>query len=322
MPVHNAAPFLHESVRSILDQTFRDFELIVLENGSSDGSGAILRRFADQDPRIRLFEDPRPLGLVDSSNYVVQQATAPLVARMDADDVCHPERLEREVEVMQQEPDVVAVGTLSVGIDRHGRRVRPRDRWRLIHCSQVPFSHGSSLFRRDAFERIGGYRPGLLWRDLDLFLRLADQGRILILPEALYTYRYNLSSTSLSYSPGEIARSTELVLRSLAEKRAGRSHEHLTELSPSEPGPEAVAVALRSQGALRLWAGETPGVFGHLVRAEFRFNRTWLQTLVWAAWGSVSPRTLRLFLRALVRVRDALAGLRIEDGKAYEWRLG
>jgi len=322
MPVHNAAPFLDASVGSILRQTLRDFELIILENGSSDGSGEILRRYAAEDSRIRLFEDPRPLGLVASSNYVVEKAVAPFVARMDADDLCHPERLRRQLEIMRRRPDVVAVGTLSDGIDKRGRRVRPRDRWRLIRCSQVPFSHGSAMFRRDAFDRIGGYREGLLWRDVDLFLRLADHGRILVLPDALYTYRYNVSSMSLAYSPEEIARSTDLLLRSLAERRAGRRHDDLTELPPGAPlEPDAMVAALHSQGALRLWAGERAGVLRDLLRGGVRLDRRWLQTFAWALWATVSPGSLRLALRALVRAKDALAGMRMEDGRAVEWHL-
>jgi GT2 family glycosyltransferase len=323
MPVHNAAPFLHDSVRSVLDQSFPDFELVVLENGSSDGSASILRSYASSDPRIRLIEDPRRLGLVESSNHVVGKATAPLLARMDADDVCHPERLARQFELMRRHPEVVAVGTLSDGIDADGRRVRPRDRWRLIRCSQVPFSHGSSMFRRDAFDRIGGYREGLLWRDVDLFLRLTGEGVVLVLPEALYSYRYNASSNSLSYTPAEIARSTDLLLRCLAERRAGRRHEGLTEASPGEPiRPDSFAAALHLQGALRLWAGESPRVLRDLIGTGIQLDPAWLRTLAWAMWGALSPGTLRTVLRAFVKIKDALAGARIKDGRAYRWRLG
>jgi hypothetical protein len=322
MPVHNAAAYLHQSVRSILDQTFRDFELVVLENGSTDGSRTILRRYAADDSRIRLFEVPRPLGIVPSSNAVVERSTGPLVARMDADDICHRERLERQLAVMRRDRDVVVVGTLSDGIDRDGCQVRPRDRWRLVRCPQLPFPHGSAMVRRDAFERIGGYKDGMMARDVELFLRLADLGRIVVLPEALYTYRFNDTSTTVSCSLDEAARSIDLLLRSLALRRAGQTHEHLSEPPAGQPlHPESIVAALRLQGAVRLWAGGSASALGDLLAMGFRLNRPWLQTLVWAAWGEASPGTLRLFLRALVRAKDAIAGLRIKDGRPYEWRL-
>src|SRR3990172_7670378 len=116
MPVRDAAPYLPDSIGSILGQTFEDLELIVLENGSSDGSREIIRRYADADRRVRLYEHPEPLGMVASSNRVVSKARASLVARMDADDACLPERLERQLEVMRRADDVVAVGTLCDGI--------------------------------------------------------------------------------------------------------------------------------------------------------------------------------------------------------------
>lgn len=144
MPVHNALPFLDESVGSILNQTFADFEFVILDDGSTDGSTEALREWARSDARIRLYESARNLGPAGSSNFVVARARAPLVARMDADDVSHPDRLRRQWEVLERRPDVALVGTLYEGIDARGRRVRPRDRWRLARPTiNPPFPHGS-----------------------------------------------------------------------------------------------------------------------------------------------------------------------------------
>jgi hypothetical protein len=224
---------------------------------------------------------------------------------------------------MRRQRDVVAVGTLSNGIDRHGRKVRPRDRWRLVGDFHLPFAHGSAMIRRDAFERVGGYREGIMARDADLFVRLGEHGRIVVLPEALYTYRFNAGSMTLAYSLDEASRSIDELLRSLAARRAGRREQDLSEAPSGEPVPwKSVIAALRLQGALRLWAGGSPRVLDDLLEIGFRLDRTWLQTLVWAAWGEASPGTLRGFLRALVRARDKLAGLWIKDGRTYEWRSG
>src|SRR5438128_1333518 len=151
MPVHDARPYLEESVGSILDQTFRDHELVVLENGSTDGSGELLRVLAERDPRIRLVQMGRRLGSARASNLAVAHARAPVVARMDADDVSHPRRLERQLEVFERHADAALVATLYEGLDASGRRVPPRDRSSLTRRTPgFPFPPGSIAFRRRA----------------------------------------------------------------------------------------------------------------------------------------------------------------------------
>src|SRR5947207_2166748 len=122
MPVHNAEPFLDQSIKSIVTQSFAEFEFIILDDGSCDNSPGLLSDWARRDPRIRVFRSERQLGLSGSSNVVVSKGSAPFVARMDADDVAHPDRLKRQMEVIQRHDDVVAVGTLCDGIDAQGRR--------------------------------------------------------------------------------------------------------------------------------------------------------------------------------------------------------
>ena len=103
MPVHNAMPYLDVAVESILGQTFADFEFVILDDASTDGSTARLREWADRDPRIRLLEEKRNLGPALSSQRVAEAARAPIVARMDADDVSYPRRLEEQLEVLRSE---------------------------------------------------------------------------------------------------------------------------------------------------------------------------------------------------------------------------
>jgi glycosyltransferase involved in cell wall biosynthesis len=294
MPVHNGLPFLDESVRSILAQTFEDFELVILDDASTDGTAAALRAWAEKDARIRLYSSRQRLGPSGSSNFVVAQSRAPLVARMDADDVSHPERLKRQWSVMQRRPDLALLGTLCDGIDAQGRRVRPRDRWRILRRSTFPpFPHGSVMFRRRAFEEAGGYREECAGReDHDLFLRMAGRWRVAVLPEALYSYRYHLNSSSLS--------------------------------APATPGGgDATGLsALRSPAAMQLWAGHRPAVLRPaLRRATAERSVSAIVTLGWAAWARLSPGSLRSFTRLLVRARDGWAGRRLADGGVYEWRL-
>jgi glycosyltransferase involved in cell wall biosynthesis len=326
MPVRNARPFLDEAVQSILTQTFRDFELVAFDDASEDGSAEALRGWARRDARVRVVESRRPLGLSGSSEAVVRASRAPLVARMDADDVAHPERLARQVEVLRARPEVVLVGTLCEGIDAAGRRVRPRDRWRLVRASLYPpFPHGSAMFRREAFEAAGGYREDCAgWEDQDLFLRLSRRGRVVVLPETLYFYRYHVSNSTGGSPVEHRARLYGVRRRCFEEFSAGRDYEGvLTEAAAlNGGGPRAGADALYQTGAMRLWAGHAPDILrAALRRGALDLSTRSLLALTLAVWGHVSPRSLRLSLRSFIRARDLLAGWRVKDGSPCEWRL-
>ncbi|HKA54121.1 MAG TPA: glycosyltransferase family A protein [Candidatus Binatia bacterium] len=326
MPVHNALPYLDESIGSILGQTFTDFEFVILDDASTDGSNAALRRWARKDARIRLYQGRHKLGLTGSSNFVVRKARAPLIARMDADDVSHRERLRKQWETIERDPDIALVGTLYDGIDARGRRVRPRDRWRLAWRTVFPpFPHGSVLFRRAIFDEVGGYREECAgWEDQDLFLRLKSRGRVVVLTETLYHYRFHVSSVMCGAAAASAARVIGLRHRCLAEFRRGRDYTRLlAEAERNGPPPTAFADALYLRGSMRLWAGHPPAILGLVLRHKsLALGPRALRTLVWATWASVSPTSLRLFLRALIRTRDFLASYSVKDRGIYEWRLG
>ena len=301
MPVHNALPFLDESISSIVNQTFTDFEFVVLDDGSTDGSERVLREWEKRDDRIRVLQSDRRLGLAGSSNLVVSKAKGGVLARMDADDISHLDRLRRQWEVLKSRPDVVVVGTLGDGIDANGRRVRPRDRWRLVRQSRyIPFPHGSAMFRREAFEAVGGYGERFAaGEDQDLFFKMTSRGLVVTLPDVLYHFRYHLDNATLLTGAQAVHSFSE---------RYSRNGEDLA--------------ALYMLGAMRLWAGQPPGILPQMIAKEsLGWNFHSLMALASASLGSLSPGTLRFFLRSLIRVRDRLAGLRVKDGRPYEWRL-
>ena len=297
MPVHNALPFLSESIRSILAQTLTDFEFVILDDASTDGSLGFLREWSRRDQRIQIHESKQRLGLAGSSNAVVSKARAPIVARMDADDIAHPDRLRRQWEVIASCPDVAVVGTLCNGIDATGQEVRPRDRWRLVRRSvYVPFPHGSAMFRREVFDQVGGYdEESVRGEDQDLFSKMATCGRVLTLPDVLYSYRYHSSNATLINGA----------------RAVGENH--------SQNGNALAAFYML--GAMRLWAGDPPKLLQPMLqRKSLKWNPKTLMILASAIWGHVSPPTLRVFLRSSIRARDLLASVRIKDGRPYEWR--
>ncbi|MGH9968919.1 MAG: glycosyltransferase family 2 protein [Pyrinomonadaceae bacterium] len=298
MPVHNALPFLAESINSILRQTLSDFEFVILDDASTDGSVELLREWSLRDKRIHPHESKKRLGLSGSSNAVVSKARAPIVARMDADDIAHPDRLRRQWNIIEGRPDVAVIGTLCNGIDASGRVVRPRDRWRLVRRSgYIPFPHGSAMFRREVFDQVGGYdETSACGEDQDLFWRMAARGRVLTLPDILYSYRYHSGNATLFNGT-----------RAVSE-------------SHSQNG-DALA-AFYMLGAMRLWAGDPPMLLKPMLeKKSLKWNLKTLMILASAILGHISPSTLRVFLRSSIRARDLLASARVKDGRPYEWRL-
>ena len=297
MPVHNAFPFLDESIRSILEQTLKDFEFVILDDASTDGSTQLLREWSRRDARIQLQESKARLGLSGSSNAVVAKSQAKIVARMDADDVAHPDRLSRQLKIIESRPEIAVIGTLCNGIDASGRVVRPRDRWRLVRrSSYVPFPHGSAMFRREAFDAVGGYdEKAVRAEDQDLFSRMAAKGRVVTLPDILYSYRYPSNNATL------------------LNGRLAVNENH------SQNGNALAAFYML--GAMRLWAGDSPMLLqAMLEKKSLQWNPRTLLVLASALWGHLNPPTLRAFLRLSIHARDLLASVSVKDGRPYEWR--
>jgi glycosyltransferase involved in cell wall biosynthesis len=325
MPVHNGLPYLSASIESILCQSFTDFELIILNDGSTDGSAEVLRHWALKDPRIQLLATDRKSGLSGSSNLLASKARAPLVARMDADDISHPDRLRRQWEVLEGNSAIVLVGTLSDGIDSDGNHVRPRDRWRLLRRSPYPpFPHGSVMFRRSIFEEVGGYSEQCIgWEEHELFIRMSRKGRIVVIPDVLYSYRYHVDSTTIEFSHDEAGHIAELRSRCIAEFRSGRDYQALLNGPPNRRiSQRAALAALYTPAAMHLWAGHSPKLLASVVASpDSLWNPKRVLLLVWGAWAASNPASLRTVMRAIIRTRDFMAGFEIKDGIPYEWRF-
>ncbi len=200
MTVYNGEAYLEPAVASLLDQSFRDFELLVIDNGCTDGSPAILRRF--QDPRLKITRIEH-VERTPALNVALGRAKGELVAVQDADDISMPARLERQVDYMRRYPETVLLASWYETIDETGRmrarREPPTEHGMLTETfpSGNPIAHSTVMYRRAAAEAVGGY-PGQYGyaQDFGLYLRLLRHGRVAALPEVLVQLREHAQSLS------------------------------------------------------------------------------------------------------------------------------
>lgn len=193
MGTYNAGPWVGAAVASVLGQTLGDLELIVIDDGSTDDTPMVLA--ARPDPRLRVERRPRA-GLTSALTRALGLARAPLLARLDADDVAAPERLARQVAYLAAHPEIGLLGTAAQEVDVQGRArgiVRPPEDDRSLRRLLIrrnPFVHSSIVMRRDLVERAGGYDAAFpVAQDYDLWLRLSELTRLANLSDVLVTRR-------------------------------------------------------------------------------------------------------------------------------------
>lgn len=197
MPVYNAERFVREAIDSILVQSFRHFEFLIIDDGSTDGSAEIIESY--RDARIRFVRNPRNLGITPTLNRGIELASCDLIARMDADDVSHPQRLQKQFGYMKRNPDCALLSTWARVISEDNKFIR-LERYRTnFYYYNLTFEcwmyHPTIMFRKSAVEEIGMYAMPYS-EDYDLFWRMSTRFRISNLAEALVDYR--ISSTSLN----------------------------------------------------------------------------------------------------------------------------
>ncbi len=195
LPVRDGETYLDAAIASIRAQSFGDFELLVIDDGSRDGSAAIATGHAAEDARVILIANAGS-GLVSALNFGMAKAQAPLIARMDADDIALPQRFARQMARMQAEPDLLVLGTGFVQIDGGGRQLgtnvpptEPHDIARILQRVNA-IAHPTVIMRKAAVEAAGGYREAYVRaEDYDLWLRLAERGKLANIAEPLIEYR-------------------------------------------------------------------------------------------------------------------------------------
>ncbi len=193
MSVYNGERYLREAIDSILNQTFTDFEFIIIDDGSTDDSTEIITSFSDN--RIKLIQQENK-GLAAALNKGIKIARGKYTARMDADDISKPDRFDIQFQYMEENPRCVVVGSLSNIISKDGDFLyldkRPTDKSWLKKTlpNDTPFAHGSSFIRTSALHSVGGYKEQMRFsQDVLLWIDLAELGDFAIIPKPLYNFR-------------------------------------------------------------------------------------------------------------------------------------
>ncbi|OVE75600.1 hypothetical protein BVX97_04230 [bacterium E08(2017)] len=198
IPVYNAMPFLKDAVESILNQTYSDFKLLLINDGSTDESLKYLETV--DDPRVTLINNENQ-GLGKTLNQVIETCDTELLARMDADDISCPTRFEEQVRYMSNNPDIVMLGTQVEFFAENKTFPGPvaptehDDIYSMLLQGNVAVCHASCMFRTEALRSTGGYIIGRAGQDTDLFLRMCETGKTANLKNMLYRIRVHGSST-------------------------------------------------------------------------------------------------------------------------------
>jgi GT2 family glycosyltransferase len=253
---------------------------------------------------------------------VANAAKASVVARMDADDISYPERFAGQIELLRQHPNAGIVAGLCDMIDSSGKKMRDAELWRLARRSVfVPFAHGAMMYRREIFEQVGGYREECeFWEDQDLVVRMGRISEIWVIPRPVYRVRQSTTSTRIGSSQERLERALDREYRALDRLELGESNDERAPKAERERKnlDPRVFIAL---GSVRLWAGCKPRLLRRfLTRSDLSFNVRSASALIWTAWASVSPSSLRWFLSKLLRARNRIASNRLPPTAAFAWK--
>jgi glycosyltransferase involved in cell wall biosynthesis len=235
MPAYNAAAYVDEAVTSILGQTFRDFELIIINDGSVDATASILKRYDEADSRVRIYHQENQ-GMIAALNRGCRLSRGQYIARMDADDISFPRRIEKQLEYIERHPQIGILGTWIQNMDENGLLKGtwcPPTSSKMLKWTNffgVCVSHSTVLMRREVIEKLDFYRPEAVYgEDVDLWFRACSITEFGNVPEVLNKYRVWDGSTH----------QRRLQLRTNRHVKLLASH--IRDLLQSEPSIEAVA---------------------------------------------------------------------------------
>lgn len=203
MPAYNAEKYIARAIESILNQTLSDFELIIIEDASSDHTSKIVNKYSKIDKRIRVINHKRNLQIAQSLNEGVELSRSNIVARMDADDISLPERLELQYKYLKSHPKVAVLGANILIIDDRGNIISKREYpesdkdLKSVMFRYSPFAHPVVMFRKNVFKEFGGYDVFKVpCEDIDLWFKIGSKYTFATVPEFVMKYTIIKNSNS------------------------------------------------------------------------------------------------------------------------------
>jgi len=228
MPVWNCGKYLSAAIKSITRQTFKDFELVILDDGSTDHSLEVVRDFASRDSRIR-FHNRANTGIVGALNDALAMSRGEFVARMDGDDICDATRLETQIALMRANPELVVSGTGVLYTDPRGRplyAMKPpvsheEIMAELLRGHSMAITHATAIFQAAVLKSVGYREKYKYIEDMDLFFRLSTKGQFGNVTDVLYNYRQHPGGTNATKFAAQQKLKRELLTEVYAERNLG-----------------------------------------------------------------------------------------------------
>lgn len=251
MSVFNDEKYLMKSIDSILKQTYKDFEFLIVNDGSTDRTTEILKKY--RDPRIRIIDNGKNIGLTKSLNKGLEASRGRYIARQDADDISDPYRIEKQVNALEENRLLGLVSSFFKIIDEKGRTLRtvkvPTEEEDILKSilNYNPFCHGSAMFRKEPIERFGGYREFFKYaQDYDLWLRISERYEVRNMGEVLYEWRKSKESIS-DRKRIEQCQYAMIAINQAIRRRQGGRDDIDKGLSPAQPGMKDLTEGLKEQ---------------------------------------------------------------------------
>jgi len=298
MPLRNAQQYLREAIDSVLQQNFKNFELLLIDDFSQDDSWAICQSYSAADGRVRLLRN-EAAGIIGALNFGIAHARGELIARMDADDICEPQRFALQVQELQRTPAIAVLGSAASLVNHRGDVVgelsyatAPSEIYHeLLHRSCI--IHPSAMMRTDAVRQAGGYRNAFLrCEDYDLWLRIAEPTNIANLKEPLL--RYRLHEEQVTWAGIEQRILSEVVAVALAKRRRAGQPDDINDLSPIDRNVLRDLGITEEEVSTKILYGAFGAATSALQLGQYRGARTALDLL-----ARQRPMPFRIRLRSL-----------------------